>query len=64
MSDITSPRSLSLTFTVIPFFDDIRLEVDGKLTFVGAYPTGTVFVKTDFPVTVPKFCFGIFFIQK
>jgi hypothetical protein len=46
------------------FCDDIRLEIDGKVTYVGAYTSGILLVKTDFPVTLPKFCVAIFFNQK
>jgi hypothetical protein len=30
------------------FCDDIRLEIDGKVTYVGAYTSGILLVKTDF----------------
>jgi hypothetical protein len=46
------------------FCDDIRFEVDGKATFVGAYPAGVLLVRSEFPITIPKFCFGMFFFQK
>jgi hypothetical protein len=45
------------------FCDDIRLELEGKITYVGTY-TGTLLVKLDFPVTLPKFCIAAMFAQK
>jgi hypothetical protein len=36
------------------FCDDIRNEVDGKVTFVGVY-SGTMIFGTPFPVQLPKF---------
>ena len=45
------------------FCDDIRLEVGGKVTYVGAY-TGTMNIHAMFPVTLPKFAIAIFFNQK
>jgi hypothetical protein len=45
------------------FCDDIRQEVGGKLSFVGVY-SGTIFIHGEFPVTLPKFAFGISLIQR
>lgn len=45
------------------FCDDIRAEVDGKVTYVGAY-SGTMFVRGTFPVTLPKFALGIVYLQR
>jgi hypothetical protein len=45
------------------FCDDVRFEIDGKVTYVGVY-NDFLFVPDAFPVSVPKFCFGVFFIQK
>src|SRR5271165_3565530 len=42
-------------FTI--FCDDIRAEVDGKVSFIGSY-NGLMYVPS-FPVTVPKFGFGV-----
>jgi hypothetical protein len=46
------------------FCDDIRMEVDGKVTYVGVYATNTMLVRSAFPATLPKFCISIFFNQK
>jgi hypothetical protein len=45
------------------FCDDVRFEIDGKVTYVGAY-NAFLFIQGEFPFTLPKFCFGIFFYQK
>jgi hypothetical protein len=45
------------------FCDDIRIEADGKLTYVGVYH-GTMIVHVPFPVVIPKFCIEIAFFQK
>jgi hypothetical protein len=45
------------------FCDDIRAEADGKVTYVGVYGSH-MFVHNEFPVTLPKFAFGITFVQK
>jgi len=45
------------------FCDDIRQEVGGKITFVGVY-SGTMFIHGEFPVTLPKFAFGISLMQR
>src|ERR1700730_10196073 len=45
------------------FCDDIRAEADGKMMFIGVY-LDQMFVHSDFPVTLPKFGFGITFVQK
>lgn len=37
------------------FCDDIRNEINGKLTFVGCY-NGAMFVSGEFPVMLPKLC--------
>lgn len=39
------------------FCDDVRQEIGGKLTYVGAY-SGSMLVST-FPAVLPKFCVGI-----
>jgi hypothetical protein len=46
------------------FCDDIRFEVGGKLTYVGAYAQGKMFVHSPFPVVLPKLCLGISYFQK
>jgi hypothetical protein len=45
------------------FCDDIRFEQDGKATFVGVYGS-QMFIHGTFPITLPKFAFGITFVQK
>jgi hypothetical protein len=44
------------------FCDDIRVEIDGKLTFVGSYG-GRMYVNAPFPVTLPKFAISVIFQQ-
>src|SRR6266566_1063417 len=57
----TAPAPEAFGSTI--FCDDIRVEVGGKLTFVGCY-TGTMFIHTGFPVVLPKFCLGITYAQE
>ncbi len=45
------------------FCDDIRIEIEGKVTYVGSY-VGSMLVKVPFPFTLPKFCFGVIFHQR
>src|ERR1700730_17425735 len=45
------------------FCDDIRAEIGGKLTFVGAYTT-EMFVHGTFPIILPKFALGIVYHQR
>jgi hypothetical protein len=47
-------------FTI--FCDDIRFERDGKTSYIGSY-NGQMFVHSNFPLTLPKFGFGITFVQ-
>lgn len=47
-------------FTI--FCDDLRNEVDGKLSFIGSYH-GIMFVWGTFPASVPKFAFGVTLFQ-
>lgn len=44
------------------FCDDIRHEVDGKVSFIGTYQGGLQ-VNGPFPATVPKFGFGVSLFQ-
>ena len=44
------------------FCDDIRMEIDGKFTYVGAYG-GRMYVNAPFPVTIAKFAFSVLFYQ-
>jgi len=45
------------------FCDDIRHEINGKITFVGTY-TNIMFVNGTFPVTLPKICLGIVYREE
>jgi hypothetical protein len=45
------------------FCDDIRAEVGGKFTYVGAY-SGNMFVQGEFPLTIPKFALGVVYMQR
>jgi hypothetical protein len=46
------------------FCDDIRFEVDGKITYVGAYNHGRMNIRGSFPANLAKFCVGITFVQR
>lgn len=54
-------QNLPSGFTI--FCDDIRQEINGKVTFVGIY-ANTLFIADELPVNLPKLCMGIFFRQK
>src|SRR5262249_39756655 len=58
---ITADSPEAFGYTI--FCDDIRIEVGGKLTYVGVY-TGRMFVHGSFPVTVPKLALGITYMQR
>src|SRR5690348_15588662 len=45
------------------FCDDIRMEADGKMMFIGVYGQHML-VHAGFPITLAKFGFGISFFQK
>ena len=45
------------------FCDDIRQEIAGKLTYVGAYH-GTMIVNGQFPFLLPRFAMHFFYLQK
>lgn len=45
------------------FCDDIRHEIDGKVSFIGAYQGGMQ-IHVPCPATIPKFAFGITLFQR
>jgi hypothetical protein len=45
------------------FCDDIRMEIGGKLTFVGCY-INDMYVHSSFPVVLPKFCIAVNYWQR
>lgn len=45
------------------FCDDIRQEMNGKVTFVGAY-SNFLFVNGTLPVVLPKLCMGIVYREE
>lgn len=45
------------------FCDDIRTEIGDKLTFIGIYDSGHMFVHGSFPITLPKFCIAVRYSQ-
>jgi len=45
------------------FCDDIRVEVGGKLTYVGTY-TGTLFIQSAFPALLHKIAMSIVYMQR
>jgi hypothetical protein len=59
MALIPSPDTYGFTL----FCDDIRSEADGKISYVGSYG-GHMFIHAAFPVTLPKFGFAIFLLQR
>jgi hypothetical protein len=46
------------------FCDGIRIEIGGKLTYVGVYQSGTMLVPGSFPATMPKLALGIVYKQR
>lgn len=62
---MTSPRLLtSPDFSGnATFCDDIRLEHDGKISYIGTY-RGTIYIHVPFPAVLPKFCIGVAFSQR
>lgn len=46
------------------FCDDIRLEIDQKASYIGVYSGGTMYVRAEFPITLPKFAIAVSFAQK
>jgi len=58
MIEVEPPEVFGYTI----FCDDVRLEHDGKVTFVGAY-SGRMHVNTTFPATLPKFAISVVFNQ-
>src|SRR5271169_3055754 len=45
------------------FCDDIRQEIGGKFSYIGVY-NGFMFIHGSLPVTLPKFCLSITFLQR
>ena len=45
------------------FCDDIRVEVGGKLSFIGCY-FNDMYIYSDFPVVLNKFCIAVNYWQK
>jgi hypothetical protein len=45
------------------FCDDIRVEVGNKLTFVGCY-FGFMFINSNFPAIIPRFCVAVEYSQR
>jgi hypothetical protein len=45
------------------FCDDIRSEVDGKVSFIGSY-MGNLLIHSPFPANLAKFAFGINYIEE
>lgn len=45
------------------FCDDIRHEVSGKVTFVGAY-SNTMYINGSLPAVLPKLCMGIVYREE
>jgi hypothetical protein len=45
------------------FCDDIRNEVGGKLSFIGCY-NAVMFVPSQFPCLLPKFCVHFFMLSR
>ena len=45
------------------FCDDIRYEIGGKRSYIGVYST-TLYIHSDFPALLPKFCFDVLYSQR
>ena len=45
------------------FCDDIRFEMDGKISLIGSYG-GDMVVRGAFPVVLPKFAASVLFVQR
>jgi len=59
METVPAPEAFGTTI----FCDDVRMEIGGKLTFVGCY-SGKMFIHSGFPVVFPKFCLAISYWQE
>ena len=59
MKELEAPEISGYTV----FCDDLRFEVDGKITLVGSYH-GVMLVREAFPVTLPKFAMSVAFNQR
>ncbi len=59
METLSAPDAFGHT----TFCDDIRMEINGKLTLVGCYST-ELHVHSSFPVVIPKLCLAINYWQK
>jgi hypothetical protein len=59
MKELEAPEIWGYT----TFCDDLRFEFDGKITLVGSYH-GVMYVRTAFPVTLPKFAISTVFNQR
>jgi hypothetical protein len=46
------------------FCDDIRMEADGKVSFIGSYHMGTLVIHVPFPATLAKFAMGINYMEE
>lgn len=57
--DAITPDAFGATI----FCDDIRFEMDGKVSLIGSYG-GDMFVRGGFPVVLPKFAASILFVQR
>jgi hypothetical protein len=51
------------TFGHAIFCDDIRMEVGNKLTYAGCY-FGVMFLNSDFPATISRFCVAVEYSQR
>jgi hypothetical protein len=58
MNKLEAPEIIGYTV----FCDDIRFEMDGKLTLVGCYH-GVMIIRGEFPATLPKFAVSVTFTQ-
>jgi hypothetical protein len=59
MTILPSPNIYGYTI----FCDDVRQELGGKTSFIGVY-SGMMLVHGEFPLTLPKFGFGISLLQR
>jgi hypothetical protein len=59
MKELEAPEISGYTI----FCEDLRFEIDGKVTLVGSY-YGVMLIREAFPVTLPKFAMSVAFNQR
>jgi hypothetical protein len=57
--EVVTPDAFGATI----FCDDVRFEMDGKVSLIGTYG-GDMIVRDGFPLVLPKFAAAVLFVQK